>query len=87
MPHLKITEVVIVHCNIFNKDYGQDSQVLYTFVPNKSFGQLLNIFPKNCIFLKIFNPNKAGSFESSYSWGESIPPALHISRRTYLILI
>ena len=44
--HLEITEVVLVHCNIVNNDYQQDSRVLYTFVPNKSFGQLLDISPK-----------------------------------------
>ena len=41
--------------NIVNNDYQQDSRVLYTFVPNKSFGQLLDISPKNFIFLKTFN--------------------------------
>ena len=46
VPHLEITEVVLVHCNIVNNDYQQDSRVLYTFVPNKSFGQLLDISPK-----------------------------------------
>ena len=35
VPHLEITEVVLVHCNIANNDYQQDSRVLYTFVPNK----------------------------------------------------
>ena len=38
VPHLGITEVVLIHCNIFNSDYQQDSRVLYTFVPIKSFG-------------------------------------------------
>ena len=38
-----------------NSDYQQDSQVLYTFVPNKSFGSLLDISPSNHIFLKTFN--------------------------------
>ena len=38
VPHLEITEVVLVHCNIVNNDYQQDSRVLYTFVPNKAFG-------------------------------------------------
>ena len=33
--HLEITEVVLVHCNIVNNDFQQDSRVLYTFVPNK----------------------------------------------------
>ena len=54
-PHLEITEVILVLCNTVNSDYQQDSRVLYTFVPNKSFGQLLDISPKNFIFLKTFN--------------------------------
>ena len=55
VPHLEITEVVLVHCNIVNNDYQQDSRVLYTFVPNKSFGSLLEISPTNHIFSKTFN--------------------------------
>ena len=55
VPHLEITEVVLVHCNIVNNDYQHDSGVLYTFVPNKPFGSLLEISPRNHIFLKIFN--------------------------------
>ena len=47
VPHLEITEVVLVHCNIVNNDYQQDSRVLYTFVPNKPFGSLLEISPAN----------------------------------------
>ena len=50
-----MAEVVLVHCNIVNNDCPQDSQVLYKFVPNKLFGSLLEISPKNHIFLKIFN--------------------------------
>ena len=50
VPHLEITEVVLVHCDIVNNDYQQDSRVLYTFVPNKSFGALLNISPTNHMF-------------------------------------
>ena len=41
VPHLEITEVVLVHCNIVNNDHQQDSRVLYTFVPNKPFDSLL----------------------------------------------
>ena len=55
VPRLEITEVVLVHCNIVNNDYQQDSRVLYTFVPNISFGLLLDILPKKFIFLKMFN--------------------------------
>ena len=53
MPHLEITEVVLVRCDIVN-DY-QDSRLLYTFVPNKPFGSLSEIFPTNHVFLKTFN--------------------------------
>ena len=52
VPHLKVSEAVLIHCNIVNNNYHQDSRVLCTFAPNKSFGQLLNISPKN---LKSFN--------------------------------
>ena len=55
LPHLKIAELVLVHCNMVNNDYQQDSRVLYTFVPNKSFGRLLDISPSNHTFFKIFN--------------------------------
>ena len=55
VPHLEITEVVLVHCNIVNNDYQQGSRVLYTFVPNKPFGSLLELSPTILIFLKIFN--------------------------------
>ena len=55
MPHLEITEVVLIHGNIVSNDYQQDSRVLYIIIPNKSFGQLLDTSPKNFIFLKTFN--------------------------------
>ena len=55
VPHLEINELVLIYCNIFNNDYQQYSRVLCTFVPHKSFGQSLNISPKNFIFLKTFN--------------------------------
>ena len=55
IPDLKISEVVLVYCNIVNSDCQQDSRVLYLFVANKPFGSLLEISPKNHIFVKIFN--------------------------------
>ena len=55
VPHLEIVELVLVHCNLANNDYQQDSRILYTFVPNKPFGSLLEISPTNHIFLKTFN--------------------------------
>ena len=45
VPKLEITEVVLVHCNSVKNDYQHTSKVLFTFVPNKTFGQLINISP------------------------------------------
>ena len=50
VSHLEIIEAVLVNCNIVNNDYQQHSRVFYAFVSNKSFGQSLNILPKNFIF-------------------------------------
>ena len=54
-PHLEITEVALVHCNIVNNDYQQYSSVLYMLAPNKSFGSLLEVSLANHIFLETFN--------------------------------
>ena len=50
--YLEITDAVLIHCNAVNNSYQQNSRALYTFVPNKSFFQLLGISPKNFMFLK-----------------------------------
>ena len=55
VPHLEITEVVLVQCNIVNNDYQQYSRVLYTFVPNKSFSKLLEVAPVNFITSRTFD--------------------------------
>ena len=47
--------MILVHCNIVSNHYQEVSRVLYTFVPNKSFGSLLQISPTNHIFLKTFD--------------------------------
>ena len=54
VSNLEITEVVLIHCNIVNNNYQGNSRVLYTFISNKSLGQLLDISPKSFIFLKTF---------------------------------
>ena len=54
VPHLETTKVVLMHCNIVNNDYQQDSRTLHAFVSNTSFGELLDIPPKNLLILKIF---------------------------------
>ena len=55
VPRLDVVQLVLVHCNLVNNDYQQDSRILYTFVPNKTFGSLLEISPTNHVFLKTFN--------------------------------
>ena len=55
VPHLEITKVILIHCNIVNDDYQQDSKILFTFVPNKPFGSFLDISTKSHVFLKTFN--------------------------------
>ena len=54
VPKLEINELILVHCNIVNINYQQNSRVLITFIPNKSFGQLSDISPKEFMFLKTF---------------------------------
>ena len=49
-PYLENTEVTLINCNVVNNSYQQNSRVFYTFITNKSFGQLLDISPKNYIF-------------------------------------
>ena len=53
-PHLEVVELVMVHCNLVKNDYQQDSRILFTFVPNKTFGSLLKISPTSLAFLKTF---------------------------------
>ena len=43
VPHLGISEVLLVHCNIVNNDYQQGSRALYTFISNKPFGSSLEV--------------------------------------------
>ena len=55
MPKLEPVEVVLVHCNLVNNNYKQTSKVLFTFVPNKQFGQLINIVPHSLTMLGTSN--------------------------------
>ena len=55
VPRLEVVKLVLVHCNLVNNDYQQDSRILYAFVPNKTFSSLLEISPTNHVFLKTFN--------------------------------
>ena len=52
IPHLEAVELGLVHCNLVNNDYQQDSRILHTFVTKNTFGSLLEISPKNLSFKK-----------------------------------
>ena len=54
-PRLETVEVVLVHCNLVNNNYQQASKVLFTFVSNKQFGQLITITPHSPTMLKTTN--------------------------------
>ena len=68
VPHLEITEVVLVHCNMVNNDYQRNSRVLCTFVPNEPFDSLLEIYPTNHILLKTFNSEIEIEFDQIEVW-------------------
>ena len=55
VPKLESVEVVLVHFNLINNNYQQASKVLFTFVPNKQFGQLINISPHSLTMLNTTN--------------------------------
>ena len=55
VPRLETVEVVLVHCYLVNNNYQQASKVLFTFVPNKKFGQLITITPHSLTMLETTN--------------------------------
>ena len=66
VPKLESAEVVLVHCNLVNNNYQQASKVLFTFVPNKQFRQLINILPHSRTMLNTTNTE----FSSTEVWFE-----------------
>ena len=56
---LESVEVVLAHCNLVNNNYQQASKILFTFVPNKQFGQLINISPRS---LRMLGTKKKQNF-------------------------
>ena len=75
VPYLEITELVLIQCNAVNNSYQQNSRVLYTFVTNKSFVQLLDIPPKKIMFLKTFD-SEFSYIEVSFTSQNSNPPEI-----------
>ena len=55
VPKLESFDLVLVHCNVVNNNYQQASKVLFTFVPNKKYGQLITVSPETLIMLKTVN--------------------------------
>ena len=55
VPRLETAEVVLVHCNLVNNNYQQASKVLFTFVPNKQFSQIITITPHSLTMFKTTN--------------------------------
>ena len=55
VPRIETVEVVLVHCNLVNNNHQQASKVLFTFVPNKQFDQVITITPHSLAMLKTTN--------------------------------
>ena len=49
---LEVVEVVLAQCNLVDNRYQQKSEVLHTFMPNKSYAYLLNVEPSNIVFFE-----------------------------------
>ena len=55
VPKLESVDLVLVHCNVVNNNYQQASKLLFMFVPNKKYGQLITVSPETLIMLKTVN--------------------------------
>ena len=55
VPKLESVDLVLVHCKLVNNSYQQASKVLFTYVPNKKYGQLITVSPNSLIMLKTIN--------------------------------
>ena len=84
VPKLEVVEVVLVHCNLLKNHYQHPSKVLFSFVPNKKFGQLQNIYPHVFTMMNTINTE----FSSIEVWftDQSIK-ALEIEYNVNLTLI
>ena len=84
VPKLESVEVVLVHCNLVKNDYQHTSKVLFTFVPNKKFGQLINISPHSLTMMNTVNTE----FSSVEVWfTDQVSKALEIEDNVNLMLI
>ena len=85
MPKLESVEAVLVHCNLVNNNYQQALKLLFTFVPNKQFGQLINIAPHSLIMLNTAN-TEFSSIEVWFTDQKSKPPEIEDNVNFTLII-
>ena len=85
MPKLESVEAVLVHCNLVNNNYQQALKLLFTFVPNKQFGQLINIAPHSLIMLNTAN-TEFSSIEVWFTDQNSKPPEIEDNVNLTLII-
>ena len=84
VPKLESVEVVLVHCNLVKNDYQHTSKVLFSFVPNKQFGQLINISPHSLTMMNTVNTE----FSFVEVWfTDQVSKALEIEDNVNLTLI
>ena len=84
VPKLEIVEAVLVYCNLVKNDYQHTSKVVFTFVPNKEFGQLLNVSPHTFTMMNTVNTE----FSSVEVWfTDQASKALEIEDNVNLTLI
>ena len=84
VPKLEFVEAVLVHCNLVKNDYQHSSKVLFSFVPNKQFGQLINISPNT---LTMINTIKTEFSFVEVWFTDQISKALEIEDNVNLTLI
>ena len=84
VPKLESVEVVLVYCNLVKSDYQHTSKVLFSFVPNKQFGQLINISPHSLMMMNTVN----AEFSFAKVWfTDQVSKVLEIEDNANLTLI
>ena len=84
VPKLESVEVVLVHCNLVKNDYQHTSKVLFSFVPIKQFGHLINISPHSLTMMNTVNTK----FSFVEAWlTDQVSKALEIEDNVNLTLI
>ena len=79
VPRLENVEVVLVHCNLVNNSYQQAWRVLFTFVPNKKYGQLISVSPNSLVFLKTMNTETMNQNNNSLETEDNVNISLIIN--------